>query len=65
MDPWRTVHAARIRAYLSTGPQSSRNLDSAKPVPRPAGRNRSQPTAPVIQGPWPQERPQEPGMRDR
>jgi hypothetical protein len=65
MDPWRSVHAARIRAYLSTGPQSSRNLDSAKPVPRPAGRNRSQPIAPVIQGPWPQERPQEPRMCDR
>jgi len=65
MDPWRSVHAARIRAYLSTGPQDSRNLDSAKPAPSRPTRNRSQPIAPVLQGPWPRERPPEPRMRDR
>ena len=57
MDPWRSVHAARVRAYLSTGPQDSRNLDSAKPASTPT---RSHPMAPVLQGPWSQHLPTEP-----
>ena len=60
MDPWRSVHAARIRAYLSTGPQDSRNLDSAKPAPHAPRPTRSHSLAPVLQGPWGQERPPEP-----
>jgi hypothetical protein len=65
MDPWRSVHAARIRAYLSTVPQVSGNLDSAKSAPSTPTSNRGHPLAPVLQGPWPQERPPEPRMRDR
>jgi hypothetical protein len=65
MDPWRSVHAARIRAYLSTGLQVSRNLDSAKSAPSTATPTRSRTLAPVLQGPWPQERPPDPRTRDR
>ena len=65
MDPWHSVHAARIRAYLSTVPQVSRNLDSAKSAPGSATHTRSHTLAPVLQGPWPQERPPEPRIRDR
>jgi len=60
MDPWRSVHAARIRAYLSTAPQVSRNLDSAKSVPSTPTPNRDRPMAPVLQGPWPQKPPTDP-----
>jgi hypothetical protein len=65
MDPWRSVHAARIRAYLSTAPQVSRNLDSAKSAPRTPAPNRRRPTALVIQGPWPRSGQRNQGMRDR
>ena len=65
MDPWRSVHAARIRAYLSTAPQVSRNLDSAKPVLRARRPPRSHSLAPVLQGPWPQNPPTAPPKRDR
>jgi hypothetical protein len=65
MDPWRSVHAARIRAYLSTVPQVSRNLDSAKSAPSTATPTRGLTLAPVPQGPWPQERQPEPRIRDR
>jgi len=65
MDPWRSVHAARIRAYLSTAPQVSRNLDSAKPAPSTPPPHRSRTLAPVLQGPWPQKRQPEPRMRDQ
>ena len=65
MDPWRSVHAARIRAYLSTVPQVSRNLDSAKSAPGTAAPTRSLTLAPVLQGPWPQERKPEPRMCGR
>jgi hypothetical protein len=65
MDPWRSVHAARIRAYLSTAHQVSRNLDSAKSAPSTPAPNRSRTLAPVLQGPWPQERPPEPPDADR
>ena len=61
MDPWRSVHAARIRAYLSSAPQDSRNLDSAES----ATPNRGHILALVLRGPWPQERQPEPRMRDR
>jgi hypothetical protein len=57
MDPWRSVHAARIRAYLSTAPQVSRNLDSAKSAPGTATPTRGRTVAPVLQvlqDPWPQ-----------
>jgi len=65
MDPWRSVHAARIRAYLSTGPQVSRNLDSAKSALSTATPTRSRTLAPVLQGPWPQQRAPDPRIRDR
>ena len=65
MDPWRSVHAARIRAYLSTAPQVSRNLDSAKSAPSTPTPHPSHALAPVLQGPWPQERPPEPSEADR
>ena len=57
MDPWRSVHAARIRAYLSAAPQVSRNLDSAKPALRTRTPPRSRSLAPVLQGPWGQKPP--------
>ena len=60
MDPWRSVHAARIRAYLSTAPQVSRNLDSAKSAPSTTTPTRSHPLAPVLQGPWGQKPPTDP-----
>jgi len=65
MDPWRSIHAARIRAYLSTGLQDSRNLDFAKSAPSTPTPHRTHPLAPVLQGPWPQERPPEPSEADR
>jgi hypothetical protein len=60
MDPWRSVHAARIRAYLSTSPQDSRNLDSAKPAPHAAIPTQSRPPAPVLRGPWGRSPPPDP-----
>jgi len=65
MDPWRSVHAARIRAYLSTAPQVSRNLDSAKSARHTRRLSRSHSLAPVLQGPWPQNPPTAPPKRDR
>ena len=65
MDPWRSVHAARIRAYLSTAPQVSRNLDSAKPALRARTPAQGRSLAPVLQGPWPQKPPTDPPERDR
>jgi hypothetical protein len=63
MDPWRSVHAARIRAYLSTAPQVSRNLDSAKSASRATTRGHT--LAPVLKGPWDQKPPTDPRKRDR
>jgi hypothetical protein len=60
MDPWRSVHAARIRAYLSTAPQVSRNLDSAKSAPSTPAPRRSHTLAPVLQGPWAHKPPTDP-----
>jgi hypothetical protein len=65
MDPWRSVHAARIRAYLSTGPKDSRNLDSALLAAQAPTPNLSRPLAPVLQGPWCQKPPTTTPRRDQ